>query len=309
MTTSPQPNFLIVGAARSGTTSLYTWLQQHPEVFMPAVKELNFFVNPTQARMPMPNYSRIVSWDRYLAMFAGAAGKKAIGEASPAYLAAPESPNLIYERLGKIRIIMILRDPMERAFSAYVHRVMHGLEPVRTFNKALRREMEALKHAPGESERPISTIGYCPRGLYYEQVLRYFQTFGRESVRVFLFEDLVTNPRELYADVCRFIGVDDSFQANMVRTNAAKFPRFRGLQCQLRRMQGRVPVPPVRLAARAAMRLNLMVGREKERLPAEVSDRLAEYYRDNLTRLSELIQRDLSNWPSCAKARPMAGVA
>jgi hypothetical protein len=291
------PNFLIVGAAKAGTTFLYYLLQQHPEVFMPErTKEPSFFVH---------NFA-FSSWDRYLDLFEGGRGKKAIGEASTAYLTAPESPQWINEKLEDVRIIILLRDPVERAYSLYSWMVMEGWEWAPTFERAL---LEEEKRLPDQFPRKKWQRGffwnymYFRSGLYFEQVKRYIDTFGRERVGVYLFEDLVAQPARTYADVCQFLGISDQFEPDFSAKNISRFPRSIQVQYFLRGLQLSTKKLPVRAQyiARKCLYplidLNVKWG-DKKRLPSQVRKQLQEAYREDIHKLSKLIGRDLSLWLS-----------
>ena len=157
-----RPKFLIVGASRSGTSSLYHWLKLHPDVFMPDIKEPSFFVDGWG----------ISDWHWYLSLFEPGRGKKAVGEASVAYLESPESVQLIWEKLPTIKIIILLRNPVERALSLYSWMVMEGHEWLSTFKQALAEEEKRFGDESFRRDNPVYfwSYMYFRNGLYYEQV-------------------------------------------------------------------------------------------------------------------------------------------
>ena len=121
------PNFFIVGAPRAGTTSLYRYLRRHPQVFMPAVKEPHFFANIN----PDPDQRHLfpaMDEGQYVRLFRGALHYRAIGEASPSYLVTKGAAERIKARVPNAKIIMLLRDPTERAFSHYLMDIRDGLQ-------------------------------------------------------------------------------------------------------------------------------------------------------------------------------------
>jgi len=306
-----KPNFLIVGAARSGTTSLFDWLRGHPQIFMPAWKEPSYFVD---------GYG-LSDWDKYLTLFAPGRGKKAIGEASAAYLAAPESPPWIQRELGTPRIIMILRDPVRRAMSLYAWMTMEGYEPAPSFEAAL--DAEPLRMADPAFARncPQYFWDYCyfHSGLYAEQVERHLDTFGRGSVRIYLFEDLVEKPGEVLKDVCGFLDVDTNYTTRMRPSNRSRIPRLPKVQRSLRRELMRshhlphYPGLAARRCVAAAMALNRWLGRRPV-MPREIVQNLRAAYSADVKRLQALIGRELSSWlptpaddaavPEISEARP-----
>jgi len=241
-----KPNFLIIGAAKAGTTSFYQWLRQHPEVFMPAIKEPSFFVY---------GYG-ISDFEKYLSFFETASSMRAIGEASTAYLVAPEAPQLIYKMAHDIKIIVLLRNPVHRAVSLYAWMVREGYEWLNTFERALAEE-ERRFHDPSfrwNNPEYFWDYMYFRSGLYYEQVKRYIDTFGEESVKIYLFEELVNRPTEVYRDVCYFLDITPKFVPNFIAYNQAK---------------------------------------NKPEISLAVAEMLQEMYRKDIIKLAELIQRDL----------------
>ncbi|MGH7702455.1 MAG: sulfotransferase family protein, partial [Gemmatimonadales bacterium] len=191
----PWPNFFIVGAMRGGTTALYEYLAQHPEVFLPRVKEPHFF---SQAR---DRFSESVHEEAsYLALFAGAT-RGAVGEASASYLWSVEAPRRIRARIPGARIIILLRDPVERAHSHYLWEVRNGTES-RPFYQALTED-----HASPAKEWGDAHL-YVDLGLYCAQVERYLKLFGADQVLLLLSRHLEGDPAMALRSVCRFLGID-----------------------------------------------------------------------------------------------------
>jgi hypothetical protein len=278
------PNFLIVGAAKCGTTSLHNYLAQHPDVFMPAAKEPHYFVNG-------------YGWDLegYLGLFRGAGSKAARGEASTGYLYSPESPAWIRTVLGPVKIIILLRDPAERAWSLYKWMVMEGYENAPTFEAALRLE-SARMHDDGWRESCPEFVPdylYFDSGLYYRQVERYYGAFGRDNVKVFRFEELASAPEEVCRQVFRFLGVTDSFRPKYEVHNVGRLPRSAALQYWLRNRARRFRLRP-RLV-NGLWRANLWLGSRGTKPRAAIAE-LTERYREDLSALEALLGWDLSAW-------------
>lgn len=201
------PNFFIVGAANSGTTSLYTCLNQHPEVFLPALKEPHYFaqVRPSYEQRYMRTY--VTEEKAYLKLFRSSAGYRAIGEASPSYLFDAQAPLRIRTVVPHARIIMLLRDPVERAHSHYLMDVREGVQD-RHFYRAVEEDWNRSHKGWGRSHL------YVELGLYAEQVDRYMSTFGSEHVLILMFEELrraSQNGKSALAKVLRFLDVDVSY--------------------------------------------------------------------------------------------------
>jgi len=188
------PNFFIVGAPRAGTTSLYHHLKHTPTVFMPQKKEPHFF-SVIHPRLLKP----VKDEKEYYELFKNVKNEKAVGEASTSYLNDPESPKLIYQRIPNARIIIILRDPVERAFSHYML-ARRGLEK-RSFHEAI--------HAYFNRKNFDLSVSYLEYGFYSEQIKRYLEIFGSEKVKIIIFEEYVKNVREKVLEVLRFLRVNE----------------------------------------------------------------------------------------------------
>jgi hypothetical protein len=196
----PLPDFLILGAQKAGTTALYEYLYRHPAISGPSWKEVSFFDR---------HWWRGERW--YRGHFPRGARSR-VGEASPSYLFHPEAPERVRSLLPEARLIAILRDPTDRAFSHYQHEVALGREPL-PFEDALAQEEERTR---GEVERMLADPRYFShawwnwtyraRGLYAEQLERFFAVFPREQVLVLLNEELDAAPVETYARVLEFLG-------------------------------------------------------------------------------------------------------
>lgn len=219
------PNFIIAGAAKCGTSSLYQYLRQHPEVFLPDRKEPNFFVTDPGHRNRMPEAE-------YRALFAQVTTEKAVGEASVAYLYDPGAPEAIYRYLGgDTRIVIILRNPVHMAYSLWGHMVRAAGEKL-PFLDAVRAEPDRLRDE--EFMRTAVTwsfnYAYTDRARYAPQVERYINRFGRSRVRVYLFEEFFAEPGRWFADLCRFLGIADTFVPEFVVHNPTDEPRSMTLQ-------------------------------------------------------------------------------
>jgi hypothetical protein len=204
-----RPNFLIVGAAKSGTTSLYYYLKQHPDVFVPEWKEPSFFAPPETGG--------VSTEDGYLALFEKANKEKAIGEASVVYLYAPESPGRIREYFGdSVKIIMLLRNPVDMAYSLWGHNVREGVENL-DFKNAIDAEEGRLSDGKAGRlhESWIGNFAYADRAFYTKQIARYDGLFKIENIKIYIFEEFFENGLPLFADLCRFLEIDDGFEPDI----------------------------------------------------------------------------------------------
>ena len=189
------PNFLIVGAQKCGTTTLYDILNEHPEANMSSVKEINFFTIDNK-------YSKgLLSYSSY---FKKSTKKhKITGEASPGYICFPGIAEKIYNNLGDIKIIIILRDPIKRAYSQYWDNRRH-LKEYRTEGEIIREYLSA--------DYETTSKGYFSRGVYIKYIEEYLKYFSRDKVHIMILEDLVKNPKKELFELYNFLGIDNSEQ-------------------------------------------------------------------------------------------------
>ena len=232
------PNFFIVGAARSGTTTLWSALRQHPDVFMPWNKEPNFYVfrdRPLPLNGPASRrsiysllYSHSISEPAtYECLFHKAQSESAVGEASVRYLYYPHAAACIHEAHPEARIIMVLRNPVDRAYSHYCMNVAYGIETL-GFREAIAAENGRIDADWGWDWHYVNV------SLYYKAVRRFIELFGSEQVRVYLYDDFCIDPAGMVRDICSYLGIDSSFDLDTSqRLKESLWPRFRGFNCLL----------------------------------------------------------------------------
>lgn len=281
------PTFLVVGAAKAGTTWLHEGLRQQPDIFMPRVKEPSYFVPGIGIR----------DFAEYLELFRDArAHHKVIGEASTAYLTCDTSAECIRKQLGDIRIIVILRNPVRRAFSLYRWMIMEGYEWYRPFEKALAVEERRMnspwfwKHNP----EYIWDFLYFHSGLYASQVARYLDFFS--SVKILLFEDLVLAPETTLLEACKFLGVKVEMPPPAQPLNTSIQPLFPRVQVLLRRLQRITAVPGAQImdpVRRWCMEMNTLAGSSDGELQSSTAHQLSRTYFKDVEELSALLSQDL----------------
>ncbi len=295
------PNFLIVGAAKAGTTSLYKYLQQHPQVFMSPLKEPHFFTyanSHTTPTGPGDNYffeSVVNSYDKYRELFDGASKELAIGEASPSYLYSVHAANQIKEYLPKGKIIAVLRNPVDRAYSAFLHMRRAGREPLKDFAVALNHEPERIQNGWG------LIWHYRKAGYYYEQVERYYKLFGKAQVKVCLYEDLLKNPQEFLNDIFKFLEIDSQFTVNTnLKFNVGGVPKNQYLHNILESpssikkvFRGLIPEQVRKGVMHSLIASNLS---KPSPIPEKLREEMVNEYREDLLKLQELISGDLTKW-------------
>jgi Sulfotransferase family len=310
------PNFFIVGAPKAGTTSLHAYLRQHEQIYMSPIKEPNFFASELRPEnfssvaqsqivrdrealqtylegdMRQQRFGALVSsWEDYKRLFRNVTSEIAIGEATPCYLWSATAPGNIAARIPDAKIIMILRNPVERAFSQYLHMVVAG---------ATRDSFGDLINASLLSScRKFGPLWpFLEFGQYHDQVARYLNLFSRPQIHISLYEDLQRTPASLVSSLFSFLGVDAKFEADVTQRHlepriprypgAARLLRRTGMWALLRRLIPESSMPKVRsLAIRP--RDTLHIGPEERAV-------LIDYYQRDIEKLAQLIGRDLSPW-------------
>lgn len=294
------PNFLVVGAPKSGTTSIYEYLKQHPEIFVhPSIKETNFFIEPKEILGSGPRFRGIDSYgsslEKYRELFKDATlAQKAIGEVCPTYLPFYEYtiPNILKYLGAEVRIVIILRNPVQTAFSLYMHNVRNTDEKL-SFEDALGAEAERI-------EAGLWNSFYLTKiGFYSEQVRAYLEAFPR--VRVMLYEDLKSD--NVFAELFDFLGVNSDIKVNPdSHYNKSGRPENMVLQSILMNngvfSRGmRKILPPGIKHGLAKVRENLTNRNiRKEEMHPETRARLVSLFAPDIERVSGLIERDLSHW-------------
>lgn len=308
------PNFLIAGAPRAGTTSLYHYLDQHPQIYMSAIKEPHFFsaeireerFDPklrhqiAQDRLALREFldgtmrdkrfgGIVACWEDYLRLFKNATSQPAIGEASVCYLWSPTAAARIAERISDAKIIVMLRDPADRAFSQYLKGIGDGV-----ISWSFREHIERnLRHRSG-----LFCIDYpfLEFGFYAEQLTRFLERFGA-NVWVGFYEDFRDRTVEVVQNICRFLGITPEFTPDLThRYWEAQVPRL-GVVSRLKRSglwQIAAKVTPKSL--RPLIRRSLI--RKPGSIRMDPADRryLIDFYREDILKLEKLLSHNFEAW-------------
>lgn len=205
------PTFLIAGAMRCGTTSLNAYLREHPQISVGQPKEVHFFDQ---------NYERGIDW--YLQHFPDSDSSKAVGEASPAYIYFPEVAERIATTLPDVKILVLLRDPVERAHSHYWHNRSVGREEL-DFADAIASELKRL----GRSDEDRARYSYVDRGRYGRQLENMLRFIPIERILVQTFDEVTSDPTSVYRRTCRFLGVSDDYTPENLGQVANAFVEYR----------------------------------------------------------------------------------
>jgi hypothetical protein len=294
------PNFLVIGAVKSGTTSLYHYLKQHPQIYMSPVKEPSFFAFEGTASAlrerwrGWTSYDYITDIEAYRALFQGVSDEVAIGEASPAYLIHPSAPKRIRHYLPDAKLIAILRDPVESAYSAYLMERLYGSEPLADFGQAIRSKERDVRKPWRLRQR------YLDVGFYYIHLKRYFDIFDPSQIEVYLYEDFKTDPVGVLRDIFRFLGVDENFTPDLsIKYNVGGIPKNKGWHVFFLIRPVLRPFIPASLRQYIVDHLANLRGRGLVKPPPldpDVRAELIQIYREDILKLQGLIHRDLSGW-------------
>jgi hypothetical protein len=311
MASAPRlPSFLVVGAAKSGTTALHHCLRQHPQVFMSRIKETNFFaLDGTPSRFGGPraeilNTDAVWRFADYARLFEVAADEHAVGEVCPRYLFTPGTAARIARRLPDVRIVAVLRHPAERAFSSFCMYKRDGFEPAATFDEAIADERRRVR------ENWAFAI-HMQYGFYGQQLQEYFDIFPRERILCLLYEDFTADPRAFFGKLFEFIGVNHDFVPDTSRrhnrSGTIRNPLLRALWTKTHAVRGAAPLLPKRVRQHIA---RFFTSRQLDPLPfpPETRRRLIGVYHNDICHLQNLIGRDLTHWLEPAPEQPKAAV-
>ena len=297
--TTRRPDFFIVGAPKCGTTALIHYLKQHPQIFVPDRKELDFF--GTDLRFSWPRLTK----EEYLAFFSGAGAAKRAGEGSVWYLYSARAAAEIKAFSPTAAIIIMLRNPVDLMYSFHSQRVYNGNEDIENFEAALAAEPDRRqgRRVPKKASDVMGCF-YREIATFTPQIERYFRVFGKNRVRVILYDDFSRETLRIYRETCEFLGVNAGFQPNLEVVNARKQIRSPFLRDFLRK-----PHPGTDWIFRAVglrrtrdggvkgwiRRLNST--RDSLRpMDPQLRRRLLDEFRPEVERLSALIGRDLTHW-------------
>ncbi|NEO98888.1 MAG: sulfotransferase [Symploca sp. SIO2E9] len=295
------PNFLIIGAPKAGTSTIYDYLNQHPQIYMSPEKEPMFFAFKGE-KMSFcgpgddqdVNYYAVTDIETYCNLFKGVSNEIAIGEASTTYLYSQRAPGRIHHHLPNAKLIAILRNPVDRAYSNFLHFVRDCREPLTDFTQALEQEEIRIHNNWGYFWH------YRHQGFYYGQLKRYFNTFDQGQIKVYLYEDFTANPLSLLQDIFQFLGIDETFVPDMsIRLNVSGIPKNKALNNFLREPNPIKDAIKLFLPDRLGPRLKAHLHRRnlaKPELSPEVRAEVLQVYREDLLKLQDLIERDLSKW-------------
>jgi hypothetical protein len=307
------PNFFVVGAAKAGSTSVYNYLSRHPEVYMSPVKEPHYFASDMDTEHFRDNYKPVMNkdltaylegdmkepvfqayirdWSQYLKLFKNVKNEKAIGEVSNSYLYSSTAAKNIHDKIPGAKIIIILRNPVERAFSHYIMDLRIGYtEP--PFINALKKDMALPLKGWG-----VSNL-YVEIGLYFEQVKRYAELFPKEQLHIVLFDNLKKDTEGEMKKIFSFVGVNPDVQINYNESyNESTLPRNKVIGDLYKNKKIRETITG--LIPKALKKQFKKAALTNKTLPAITEEErsfLKDIFNNDISHLSKLIGRDLNSW-------------
>lgn len=294
------PNFMCLGAAKSGTTTLYDILRQHPAVYIPSFKEPHFFDIPE-------NYKNGINW--YEKNYFKNANNKVVADFTPSYFFDKEAPKRIFESLGgKVKFVVILRNPVDRAYSHYLHS-KRDLYEKQDFGEALKLESSRLQKYQNQADY-LSYLrhSYVHQGLYSKMLKRYLQYFSLDNFLFINFEDEFLQEKDLTIQkVLNFLEIDSSILLNIdIRSNPASKERSKILKRMMKKtgwwrvlIKKMIPSLKIRqIIKNRIQRANISVFNPPKLTQIQRHNIYNSYFSRDVHDLSVLLNRDFSNWIS-----------
>jgi len=300
------PDFLIIGAGKSGTTSLDNYLRQHPGLFLPPLKEPNFFgYEMKEARDFEDDNEELVNYNRsvtdigsYLSLFEGHKPGQLKGETSNSYLYHPDAPARIKHYIPHVKLIAILRQPAERLWSRYLHLARDNRLPSASFSDCLDKKSIWWRRNDLVAE-----------GFYFKNLSRFYSWFPESQIRVYLFEEFNKSGEKVLKDIFEFLEVDPTFEPNLsVHFNESgfiKYPRLNkiiGINGVFQR-SAKFLLGKHYVAAKESLFLQKLITRVRKQnlshpgIDENIRKALStEVYGDDIRQLQGLLKKDLSKW-------------
>lgn len=299
------PDFLVIGAGKSGTTSLDNYLKQHPSIFIPSVKEPNFFgyeLNTNEDFKDEPDElhhfkQSTTTLEEYLQLFTTAQQGQLKGETSNTYLYHESAPDRIKHYNPEMKLIAILREPVSRLYSRYLHLAREGRHP-------------SLETCFDKNSIWWKRNDLIKEGFYFKNLSKFYEEFPEINIKIILYEDFNANPTNVLGELFNFLGVDPSFKPNMeARFNQSGFVKSKTLDAIYGQKSPLLDLTKKLLPQRIITRIkdsqyfqktiNNLRGKNltQPKLDLKIRNRLLnEVYKQDILNLQELIKKDLTRW-------------
>ena len=291
------PNFLCIGAPKSGTTSLYDVLKQHKDVFLPSFKEPHFFdFNES--------WNKGVAW--YQSSYYDKANHQYVGDFTPTYLSSELAPGRIQEALGsQVKFVVILRNPIDRAYSHYLHSLRDQHENL-SFSDALEQEEQRLHNYRNENDyNSMIRFAYQEQGMYSKQLTHYFKFFDRKQFYIVTFDDFVSKQEKVIKEICNFLGLKDQEGMQYVlQSNKSSEPRSIALKNIIKKPStikkiAKWLVPSFAIRQKLRNYVQSLNNKSIDKKPISDIDRrnyYKRYFKQEIQSLENLLSINLTHW-------------
>ncbi|GAA5034721.1 sulfotransferase [Marivirga lumbricoides] len=300
------PDFLIIGAGKSGTTSLDNYLKQHPQIFISERKEPNFFgyelnqLSDFSVKSEIDHYKgSVTNLEEYLKLFSSSQPGQLKGETSNTYMYHTTAAERIYHYNPNIKLIAILRQPAERLYSRFLHLARENELPSENFSDCFDK----------------SSIWWwrndlVKEGMYAQYLTKYYKLFDQNQIKIFLFEDLKSHPEKLFKDIFEFLNVDSSFEPNLsVEYNQSGFIKNKKIDAifgakgiinrGVKLLLPRKTLTALKNNHKLQKKIQTLRNRNlhKPKFDNNLKNKITnEIYLEDIKQLEKLIKRDLSHW-------------
>lgn len=291
------PNFLCIGAPKSGTTSLYDVLKQHKDVFLPSFKEPHFFDSDE-------SWNKGVAW--YQSSYYAKASHQCVGDFTPTYLSNNLAPGRIQEVLGnQVKFVVILRNPIDRAYSHYLHTQRDQHEKL-SFSEALEEEEQRLHNFRKKNDHiGMIRFAYQEQGMYAKQLARYFRLFDREQFYITTFDDFVSKQEQVIKEICAFLGLQEQEGMQYVlQSNKSSEARSVALKNVIKKPSmikkiAKWLVPSFAIRQKLRNYIQALNNKSIDKKPLSEIDRkncYQRYFRQEVQSLEDLLSINLTHW-------------
>lgn len=285
------PNFFIVGTPKAGTTSLYYYLEEHPDIYMSPIKETNFFsFDEIKSQGLFYNEEHISSRENYLAQFEGVTSETAVGEASVSYLYYPDVPAKLKKFNPNTKIIIVLRNPIDRGFSHYLMDKRLGFVNM--------EYKDIINKKNTDKKTKLYYQQYVELGLYYEQLKRYYSVFESHQIKVFLYEELTQNINKVVKQVYEFLNVNADFTPDLnTKHNTFLLPKNPLIQYLYKyKFFRRIIKTLASEKLQAAIKKLLFSKEKKPVLDSTLKKELIKIYKEDIDKTAKFLNVDLQHW-------------
>lgn len=294
-----KPNFFLAGAPKSGTTALYRYLKDHPNIYLPDLKEPHFFATD------LPHMRSTVSRDEYEELFRDAKNENAVGEASTNYIYSHDAPENILEYAPEARIIFVIRNPIEFVQSLHAHLLYKDSETIPDLEKAWEQNKARRRgrKIPSRCDTP-HLLDYHSAGLFSNHLNRYRETFGPEKIKIILFDDFKSDNCQVYRRILSFLDIEYRGRETFEKHNIRRKHRFAFLRSIVQRRD--FPFLNIWRKFKDFLGIDFsIVGTLRSlntdrttgsKLSRGFKKRLNEAFREEIHNIEEIVSRDLSHW-------------